>query len=475
MLFVMSFIDNSFRTLKLLRQKLEAEQEAMKRAVEKGNKRNPLEVSAFSSQFHTAFLDLGMALEECQYLEGNTETLMGVLRIYPTLFKQVANAKTIEDYLDILNLIVEPLLPWIEGQSIYRYSWYDYDYIFRNLWQGYGYDTSDFGYQAIDLFQNAVQWKNRPINLFNMNCCASDHIQSLNNPKSILRKYGMDSRKALTNVQRTNYTRVIFGNYKGSMISREVFDIITCLPTLTQNKAIKNNVIVKNEQDLVQRGVDYLREGGILFFALPYYRYYNTLCTFIARNFENVQVFTTQDTIDLKANLVYVVGTKRSTLPLPDMKIYRILRSIPLRWKEFLDPKIKQLNPIELPEGITTIERFRGSELNEEEISELFNSSRCTADFWKAQKVEKLSESQVRPLLPFNIGQLGLVLTSGCLDGIVDEGNGYKHVVKGRVVKRVDRFENFDQDTNRIQVESTTSNRVEINAFLADGTYKCLA
>ena len=44
--------------------------------------------------------------------------------------------------------------------------------------------------------------------------------------------------------------------------------------------------------------------------------------------------------------------------------------------------------------------------------------------FWeKSINIEKQS---TRPLLPFNMGQIGLVLTSGCLDGVVEEYEGQK-------------------------------------------------
>ena len=93
--------------------------------------------------------------------------------------------------------------------------------------------------------------------------------------------------------------------------------------------------------------------------------------------------------------------------------------------------------------------------------------------FWKEQSAEKLFESSNRPPLPFNIGQLGLVLTSGCLDGVVDEGNGYKHIVKGRVARTTNQERTQQEST--VTVEETVGNKVEINVLLPDGTHKVLA
>jgi hypothetical protein len=93
--------------------------------------------------------------------------------------------------------------------------------------------------------------------------------------------------------------------------------------------------------------------------------------------------------------------------------------------------------------------------------------------FWNDQKIQTAEENAKNPLLPFNTGQLGLVLTSGCLDGIIDEGNGYSHIVKGRVVKKTEKEnDNIGED---IELTETTSNRVEINVIMPDGTHKILA
>ena len=128
-----------------------------------------------------------------------------------------------------------------------------------------------------------------------------------------------------------------------------------------------------------------------------------------------------------------------------------------------------------LPKGTITIQKFRGGTLDDVQMESMMEDSAAMKDFWKEQKVEKLSENSAHPLLPFSVGQLGLVLTSGCLDGVIEETGNCSHVVKGRVVKRVDTDREFNEDGTRVQISSTTSNRVEISMFLPDGTFKCLA
>lgn len=89
-----------------------------------------------------------------------------------------------------------------------------------------------------------------------------------------------------------------------------------------------------------------------------------------------------------------------------------------------------------------------------------------------AQEIHSISSKKQRPLLPFTIGQIGLILTSGFLDGIIDEENGFKHVVKGQVKKYVENDAQVESQKNKLNISETIGNRVEINIFLPDGTYK---
>jgi hypothetical protein len=92
--------------------------------------------------------------------------------------------------------------------------------------------------------------------------------------------------------------------------------------------------------------------------------------------------------------------------------------------------------------------------------------------FWQQQEIEQ-KDSNVRPLLPFNMGQIGLVLTSGCLDGIVEEYEGQYHAIKGMVTKIRD-FNNNIEENDETSIE-TISNKVQINLLTPDGQFIELA
>ena len=126
-----------------------------------------------------------------------------------------------------------------------------------------------------------------------------------------------------------------------------------------------------------------------------------------------------------------------------------------------------------LPSKHIPIETFRGSVLDMEELHYLVQNSGAVDEMFENQHVEKIGESSTRPLLPFNIGQIGLVLTSGCLDGIIDEGDGHYHLVKGQVSKKTDVESNVSNGV--IDETEIISNRVEINVMLPNGEFKTLA
>ena len=88
-----------------------------------------------------------------------------------------------------------------------------------------------------------------------------------------------------------------------------------------------------------------------------------------------------------------------------------------------------------------------------------------------SRKLEIKTEEEVRhPLLPFSPGQLGLVLVSGRIDGIVDEGNGAYHVIKGSTRPRTNIVEKYDENYRPV-TESTRSAATSVAMLTADGKY----
>lgn len=93
-------------------------------------------------------------------------------------------------------------------------------------------------------------------------------------------------------------------------------------------------------------------------------------------------------------------------------------------------------------------------------------------------KKEKSAVRNIEPLLPLKKGQIGQIIASGRLNGIIDEGDGFKHVISGRVVKGSRRYVKRDYADRRHAVEEyhhVKTNMVEINALGGDGLIRTIS
>ena len=121
------------------------------------------------------------------------------------------------------------------------------------------------------------------------------------------------------------------------------------------------------------------------------------------------------------------------------------------------------------------IKFFKGSQPDMQIMMSLLRSSTA---FAKVKKQEVIHD--IKPLLPFNNGQIGQVLASGKLDGLIEEpSTGCKHVIRGRVYKapiQNIRFENDNGETLIDRITTTVrTNAVAINVFTGNGDFKTIA
>ena len=121
-----------------------------------------------------------------------------------------------------------------------------------------------------------------------------------------------------------------------------------------------------------------------------------------------------------------------------------------------------------IPTEELTLEYFRGSELDIDDVMAASNDNML--DSFLSSQTDPLVIKDQAPPLPFNIGQVGLVLTSGCLDGVIEEMDGINHVIKGMTTK-VMTTNREELDDNRIKCTETINNQVKINVFTADGKF----
>ena len=260
--------------------------------------------------------------------------------------------------------------------------------------------------------------------------------------------------------------RVIRGPLKGSFITNNYFDVMMLLPPVgyIEKKDPMGTLIEPIERITIKNTIKYVRPGGVLMITLPYTRVLPSLALYLSKALSNVEVVRVPDD---KMKRVTIIGTKNSKVNVSDNDIYQRLRLLDYDNDTISINELSEKS-YSIPTEELTLEYFRGSKLDVADVLEA-----CQDNMIKSYLINQTQPLVIKdqsPLLPFNIGQVGLVLTSGCLDGVVEEMDGINHVIKGMTTK-VTTTTNEDLEDNKIKSTETISNQVKINVFTADGEF----
>ena len=116
---------------------------------------------------------------------------------------------------------------------------------------------------------------------------------------------------------------------------------------------------------------------------------------------------------------------------------------------------------------------FRSTEINVDSIEDALNDNAIQVQEINQRFFKQLDndciEKKRDPLLPFNPGQLGLVLVSGDIDGVIDEGDGHYHAIKGSVYREKVTTEEEPDKENERKTSVTYAVRTSVSVFLANG------
>lgn len=307
----------------------------------------------------------------------------------------------------------------------------------------------------------------RDFNVFSTRARRGDTMSNIKDITNRVTTYGLEADDELIAYVKNTCNRAIKGVVTGSRISNDVFDVMYLIPQISWEYSFTQlgGLAEKAEKAMFRHHIKHLRKHGIFIYCIPIYRLTRDMALLISKTLDNVQVIK-KDESDI--NQIIIMGTKNITRD-PKTEIYEYLNSL-----QYDNIGYHFENKYNLPSGGLKIpEFFRGSALDLDEIQGLIKSSGLMESFFKKQEVNKENRN-ARPLLPFNMGQIGLVLTSGCLDGIVEEYPGQYHAIKGMVTKIKHTDTNNDVG-NEESVLETISNKVQINIITPDGQFIELA
>lgn len=311
---------------------------------------------------------------------------------------------------------------------------------------------------------------NKPLTLFSIQCGNGENernIKTILETKRInVTTYGLDEEDNGAKEAKLCMNKVILGTIKGSTITNNVFDILYVNPRITLNTVRNNNgkLMITNEDNMLTNSIRYLKPGGLLIFNIPFYGLNPGFKLFLSKNLKNITVFKNASGLREDLKFVTVIGIKSANFAYSDT--FNWLNN--LTYRTLPDHPAENYN-INLPD--VELSMFRGSVLDEDELTDIVLTDGLYDEFYKSIEDQREEEDK-SPLLPFNIGQVGLILSSGSLDGIVNEGGGVQHIIKGMTIKETDNNTEHTVENGRTIVQSTETirNKVQITALGGDGT-----
>lgn len=235
----------------------------------------------------------------------------------------------------------------------------------------------------------------------------------------------------------------------------------------------------QSESD-IERLTGYLRKDGVLFFMIPIHLINMKFCTYTAKTYRLLWAACMNDS-GINDNLAKKTPEDYVMLALKCEKGGRKYENIEATFQELtnLNQHLKVLSgemalaaTKDLPQkDYGEVDLLVGEEVDLGIISLVLEETKCK-DIFKNEKPREL-----HPLLPLKQGQIGQILASGKLDGVIDEGGGFKHVIRGRVYKghrtKTENAVGADGQIQQIEREYT-NNLIEINLFAGDGTFKSI-
>ncbi len=258
-------------------------------------------------------------------------------------------------------------------------------------------------------------------------CCGKGTALSALGAGADCMTYGVEIDEGRAESALSRLTRVGFGSYFYSRISRQAFHAMLLNPPyLTTVSECGWNV--RSEKRFLAESYQHLMMGGLLIYIIPHYRLTQDVCTVLCENFRDITVWKFYGKEYERFSQIAVMGIRREREKCSgaagqlgalvyDMDAVPELSEIP-------DGRYA------LPEQAKKVDVFQGEVFNKAELAAQLAASKSFAKIFEKNRIDTMEK---HPLLPFGIGQIGLVGGSGLINGFMD--CEAPHIIKGRIVK----------------------------------------
>ncbi|MBN2224077.1 MAG: class I SAM-dependent methyltransferase [Deltaproteobacteria bacterium] len=262
--------------------------------------------------------------------------------------------------------------------------------------------------------------------------------------------YGIELDKKRAEEAISNLDHVLACGYEEARITNNTFSILWLNPPYDFETMGDNveRMTERKEKTFLINTIKYLKVGGILIYIIPQLRLDKSIAKTLSSKFENIQGYRFMDGEYEGYKQIVVFGRKKRSTE-PDETEYLNLAQVPGVTLDEIPVMAGDVYDVPTSDEIPL---FRSSVIELEELEREVRSS----PIWKRLNEMFLRKNAKlrRPPLPLHSGHLGLLLASGCLDGLVGEGDE-RHIVRGKVAKVVQTYQEVkDKVTEEHQVES---------------------
>ena len=317
-----------------------------------------------------------------------------------------------------------------------------------------GYYPTDLGH--ISLMQKAVKFPEAKVNLFDPCCGCGLALKHLSLEKNVT-TYGIELDRMRAEESQERLDRVGFGSYFHSRISHEAFHLMLLNPPYlsVMNESGSN---ARHEKRFLVDSICHLMFGGLIMYIVPYYRLTNDICRILCDNFDDLRVFRFSEKEFKKFKQIVVFGVRKKRIDGSDLMDNLLKYSLSPDAIPTLDSIEAELYT--LPETEKKVDLFKGAEFNVKELSEQLKRSKSISKLFEKSRLDSMEK---RPLLPLNIGQVGLIGGSGLINGIIDCET--PHIIKGRIIKETKKKFSEEEST----VTETRVNKMIFNILTPEG------
>ena len=325
-------------------------------------------------------------------------------------------------------------------------------HLMNNVKMGY-YPTDN---SHVKMIKSALKFPESEVNLLDP-CCGEGIALNVLALGTDAVTYGTEIDEARGKEAEGRLDRVGFGSFFHSRMSQEAFHGLFLNPPYL-NVMGEGGTKARSEKRFLVESIHHLMIGGVLMYIIPYYRLTYDICRVLCDNFQNISVYRFLNDEFKKYNQIVVFGTKKKKDDGSEL-------AEKLSQYAMLPDKIPMIDTIKpemyaLPDVPKNVEIFKGAKFNLGELQRQLAKSKSINMLFEKSKIDAMEK---RPLLPLNIGQVGLIGGSGLINGYVDCEN--PHVIKGRVIKEIKKYE--DDATNTLT--ETRVNRMLFNVLTPDG------